>query len=59
MCQSNIQERQETGSWRNSTEWWPSDSRPLPGRTYKYLEMEEGEWVQHHKVKVKIKKEYK
>ena len=27
--------------------------------TYKYLGMEEGEGVQHHQVKVKIKKEYK
>ena len=27
--------------------------------TYKYLGMEEGEGVQHHKMKVKIKKEYK
>ena len=27
--------------------------------TYKYLGMEEGEGVQHHKIKVKIRKEYK
>ena len=27
--------------------------------TYKYLGMEEGEGVQHHKMKVKIRKEYK
>ena len=27
--------------------------------TYKYLRMEEGEGVQHHKIKVKIRKEYK
>ena len=27
--------------------------------TYKYLGMEEGERVQHHKMKVKIRKEYK
>ena len=27
--------------------------------TYKYLDMEEGEGVQHHQMKVKIKKEYK
>ena len=27
--------------------------------TYKYLGMEEGEGVQHHQMKVKIKKEYK
>ena len=27
--------------------------------TYKYLEMEEGEGVQHHKIMVKIRKEYK
>ena len=27
--------------------------------TYKYLGMEEEEGVQHHKIKVKIKKEYK
>ena len=27
--------------------------------TYKYLSMEEGEGVQHHQMKVKIKKEYK
>ena len=30
-----------------------------PAETYKYLGMEEGEGVQHHKMKVKIKKEYK
>ena len=29
------------------------------GKTYKYLGMEEKEGVQHHKMKVKIKKEYK
>ena len=28
-------------------------------KTYKYLGMEEGEGVQHHKMKVKIRKEYK
>ena len=28
-------------------------------QTYKYLGMEEGEGVQHHKMKVKIRKEYK
>ena len=27
--------------------------------TYKYLGLEEGEGVQHHKIKVKIRKEYK
>ena len=27
--------------------------------TYKYLGMEEAEGVQHHKIKVKIRKEYK
>ena len=27
--------------------------------TYNYLGMEEGEGVQHHKMKVKIRKEYK
>ena len=41
--QSNIQERQETGSWRNCTELWPSDSRPDKAETYKYLGMEERE----------------
>ena len=27
--------------------------------TYRYMGMEEGEGVQHHKIKVKIRKEYK
>ena len=47
-----------------STEGIPlNDSQEIQdldqAETYKYLEMEEGEGAQHHKMKVKIRKEYK
>ena len=54
-----IQEKQESFSWGNPTEWHKVIQDQDQAETYKYLGMEEGEGIQHHKMKVKIKKEYK
>ena len=59
VCKGIIQERQESFTWGNPTEWQPSDKDLDQAETYKYLGMEEGEGVQHHKMKVKITKEYR
>ena len=58
MLQGNIQDRQETGSWRNSMEYNQVTQDLGQAEAYKYQGMEEGEGVQDHKMKAKIKKEY-
>ena len=59
MCKGFIQ-----GGNKVSAEGIPLDDAQViqdldHAETHKYLGMEEGERVQHHKMKVKIRKEYK
>ena len=59
MYKGNIQERQETAG-----EGIPLNNNQViqdldQAEAYKCLAMEEGEGVQHHKIKAKIREEYK
>ena len=59
MCKGHIQERQEISAEGILLNDYQLIQDLDHAETYKYLGMEEGEGVQHHQMKVKIKKEYK